>query len=162
MAAVSRHTVLALLVVASSAPTAPTDRCVFRDPFEKGAYVQQAAYWIEMKYQLVNHDYSATRGTCAPRERARDAQNRRGWRRVVCAYITLIGERNGRDCVVRGLDQKGRCTGTIWQFTRDDDVRNLGARRLRFRVVMVRHPQDCSIVPRVWQIAPFTPRLARP
>jgi hypothetical protein len=129
-----------------------SELCVFRRPFREADWIADAGYRVDLKYALFNYD-EAVRGTCAPALPARDESGRAGWLRVVCT-ITLTGQKHG-EC-------DGRCTGTIWQYYGDSDApkrRNLGATRLRFRVVFVKSQSHCGRVPRISQLPPFTPRL---
>jgi hypothetical protein len=135
-------------------PAGLLERCVFRRPFREEEWLSSAGLDVDLKYALLNYDENV-RGSCAPAQPARDESGRAGWLRVVCT-ITLTGQ-TGTGC-------DPRCTGTIWQFYGNSDdpkARNLGAKRLRFRVVFVKSQAHCARVPRVWQLPPFKPRLKR-
>jgi hypothetical protein len=152
-----------LSATSGCAPDANTSRCVFLAPFDGATAAEMAVFRVDIQYGLL--DYVATHSVCRPAKPDRDRLGRKGWKRVNCD-ITLIGE-TGSACAVEHdgkYTDSGPCTGTIWQL--DDRpghlIRDTHAKRARFEVVLLKHPQTCSVVARIRQLPPFTPRIPRP
>lgn len=151
-------------LVRSPACTAATQasRCVFRPPFDEDKALNFAYYGIANNLRITNFEVVRSASSCLPRRSTVDRLGRRGWHEFKCE-VKIVGLAWTPDCT-KDTDSYP-CTGTIWQlpargvpgYESDTHVKQAW---LSVRIVM--GIENCFIVYRVRQLAPFEPRIRMP